>query len=255
MSKAQPDLPVDDRAADTWEPLIAVADAAGEDWPKLARLACRVIESATANADEDGSLNVKLLADICSVFAEEGQQHLATGGSFLPTADLVRHLKRIEESPWGDFELTARKLAQRLKPFGVRPGFNAAKTVRGYELKGFAEAFKRYLRPKASDRPKRGVDQQEHTENEDIQSVRNPSESVRDRTDGRFTDGLDTTAQPPIQAGPGDSSDTWTLPDATPAQNGHKHLCGCGAELVSQASIERGQCEECRLTANNAEKP
>ena len=54
LSKAEPDLPVDDRAADTWEPLVAVADAAGGDWPKLARSACRAIESATARANEDG---------------------------------------------------------------------------------------------------------------------------------------------------------------------------------------------------------
>ena len=250
LSKADPDLPVDDRAADTWEPLIAVADAAGGDWPKLARLACRSIESATANDDDDASLNVKLLIDIRAVFAERGQQYLAVGGSFLPSQELVVALRRIEESPWGDFELTPRKLAQRLKLFGIKPGFNAAKTQRGYVLEGFTDAFGRYLRPKASNRPKPGADQQEHAENEDIQSVRNPSESVRDRTDGRFTDGSDTTPEAAKYAGPGDIADTWTLPDAPPAENGHGHFCACGAKLLSRASIERGQCEECRLTAN-----
>ena len=33
LSAAEPDMPVEDRAADTWEPLIAVADAAGGHWP------------------------------------------------------------------------------------------------------------------------------------------------------------------------------------------------------------------------------
>lgn len=255
LSKAEPDLPVDDRAADTWEPLVAVADAAGGDWPKLARSACRAIESATAKADEDGSLNVKLLADIRAVFAEDRRQHLAVGGLFLPTADLVRSLRHIEESPWGDIELTPRKLAQRLKPFDVAPGFNAAKTVRGYALDSFADAFKRYLRPKASSRPRRDSDPEEHGESANFQSVRNPSESVQDRTDGRFTDGSHIAAETANGAGPNRISDTWTLSDVPPGENGHRHVCGCGAELLSRNSIERDQCEECHLTANNLGPP
>ena len=35
--RAEPAMPLEDRAADTWEPLIAVADLAGRDWPDLAR--------------------------------------------------------------------------------------------------------------------------------------------------------------------------------------------------------------------------
>ncbi|WP_374226445.1 DUF3631 domain-containing protein [Mycolicibacterium sp. PAM1] len=34
------DMPVEDRAADTWEPLVAIADAAGDRWAELARAAC-----------------------------------------------------------------------------------------------------------------------------------------------------------------------------------------------------------------------
>ena len=37
LAKAEPDLPVEDRAADTWEPLIIVAGLAGGDWPDRAR--------------------------------------------------------------------------------------------------------------------------------------------------------------------------------------------------------------------------
>ena len=32
-------------------------------------------------------------------------------------------------------------------------------------------------------------------------------------------------------------------------------LCGCGEELKSPASIRYGACEECRLTASNADQP
>ena len=39
VSGAEPELPtgIEDRAADSWEPLLAIADAAGADWPKRAR--------------------------------------------------------------------------------------------------------------------------------------------------------------------------------------------------------------------------
>lgn len=36
-----PVMPVEDRAADTWEPLVAVADLAGGAWPEAARAAYR----------------------------------------------------------------------------------------------------------------------------------------------------------------------------------------------------------------------
>ena len=41
LETATPAMPVEDRAADTWEPLVAVADLAGGGWPELARDACR----------------------------------------------------------------------------------------------------------------------------------------------------------------------------------------------------------------------
>ena len=45
LTAAEPIMPVgiEDRAADAWEPLLAVADAAGGDWPKKARAACGVV--------------------------------------------------------------------------------------------------------------------------------------------------------------------------------------------------------------------
>src|SRR5262249_48028773 len=41
ITGVEPDLPdgIEDRAADIWEPLIAIADEAGGDWPKRARAA------------------------------------------------------------------------------------------------------------------------------------------------------------------------------------------------------------------------
>ncbi|MFJ8624247.1 DUF3631 domain-containing protein [Kitasatospora sp. NPDC093550] len=48
VSRAVPDLPngIFDRAADVWEPLLAVADAAGGHWPERARTACTRLAKA-----------------------------------------------------------------------------------------------------------------------------------------------------------------------------------------------------------------
>ena len=52
---------LEDRAADNWEPLFAIAHAAGGDWPALAEQAAREL---SGRGREDNSLPVKLLADI-----------------------------------------------------------------------------------------------------------------------------------------------------------------------------------------------
>ena len=38
LAESEPPMPVEDRAADTWEPLVAVADLAGEEWPRLIQI-------------------------------------------------------------------------------------------------------------------------------------------------------------------------------------------------------------------------
>ena len=82
---------------------------------------------------------------------------------------LANELRDLEESPWNDNKsdtyLTPSKLAKRLKPFGVKPGHNPAKTARGYTLESLRDAFRRYLQPNPSSRPTPGADQHEHDEN------------------------------------------------------------------------------------------
>src|SRR6266700_225686 len=58
LRDAEPDMPVEDRAADTWEPLIAVADLAGGTWPARARMAAVAL---TAEDDTDTTLGARLL--------------------------------------------------------------------------------------------------------------------------------------------------------------------------------------------------
>src|SRR5204862_3717127 len=48
IAQARPQTPsgLNDRAADIWEPLLAIADLAGGDWPQLAREAAQQLSSS-----------------------------------------------------------------------------------------------------------------------------------------------------------------------------------------------------------------
>lgn len=69
LTVADAALPVelDDRAQDGWEPLIAIADAAGGDWPTRARRAAIAIFADRSVADDN--LGLRLLTDCREVFA------------------------------------------------------------------------------------------------------------------------------------------------------------------------------------------
>src|SRR5262245_5521560 len=71
--EARPDMPagVEDRNADMWESLLAIADIAGGDWPKLAREAAK--ELVKVAREEEPSLNIRLLTDLRTVFGNEEQ--------------------------------------------------------------------------------------------------------------------------------------------------------------------------------------
>lgn len=142
IGNARPQFPpgVADRDADVWEALLAVADAAGGDWPALARAAAVAL---VAQAKESTpSLGVRLLGDVRAVL----EDHLDR----MTTAALLEKLKALEEAPWSDLRgkpLDSRGLARLLKPYGI-----SSKTVRegdatakGYERADFADAWARYL--------------------------------------------------------------------------------------------------------------
>jgi hypothetical protein len=90
LEEAVPQMPVEDREGDTWEPLCAVADLAGGDWPERARQACKVLTGAESERD-DASSGVRLLADLKAIFGE------ADG---LYTKTILTRLHDLEEAPW-----------------------------------------------------------------------------------------------------------------------------------------------------------
>ena len=152
LNSARPLIPdqLSDRQADICEPLLAISDAAGGDWPQRARKA--LIELSTSDAQEE-SVNVKLLSDIRNVFD-------ASGTDRLPTKNLLDQLIEQEtDGPWaiwwesdirhGNVKGPAAKLARMLKCFGIKALVIRAdnSTPRGYLKTHFADAWERYCSP------------------------------------------------------------------------------------------------------------
>jgi len=142
---AEPDIPVQlsDRAADSWAPLLAIADAAGGDWPKTARQAA--LRLSDMGAFDNSTVRSELLRDLHSIFEEAGNP------TVLSTADLLASLHKMDERPWPTYhrgkELSARGLGSLLKPFGIHSDtirFGTT-TAKGYHRSAFDDAFSRYL--------------------------------------------------------------------------------------------------------------
>ena len=145
IKNADPQIPdeLNDRAADNWLPLLALADLARGDLPAKARQAA-VALSGSDNGESLG-LNGQLLADIRDVFT-------AAGADRLGSKDMAECLAHIEGRPWAEFgrqrrPISPNQLANLLRGFGVssrtiRVGDSTAK---GYDAGDFSDAFSRYL--------------------------------------------------------------------------------------------------------------
>jgi len=143
LRDADPPVPetLDDRAADNWRPLLAVADEAGGVWPARARDAAILL--SLGRSDEAGHRE-QLLADIRTVWAENGKDRL-------PSVDMVAALVAMKERPWGEIfrgrPLTPNGLARLLSGFGIAPKNvrTEAGVYKGYLRADFADASQRYL--------------------------------------------------------------------------------------------------------------
>jgi Protein of unknown function (DUF3631) len=141
-----PDMPpgVEDRAADVWEPLLAVADAAGGIWPTRAREAAIALVNAARQINP--SSGVRLLEDVRKVFGQRDAMF---------TSDLLAGLFALPESRWMAADrgapLTAVGLSTRLDGYGIRPAqvrlVPGGDQHRGYRKAWFQDAWLRYLTP------------------------------------------------------------------------------------------------------------
>lgn len=141
LAGMHPDLPeeLDDRAQDSWEPLLALAELAGGNWPERARRAALAL--STGEDREDESLTAQLLRDLHDLFAANGHKRFKT-------SDLLEQLHAIEESPWGEWygkPLSAHALSRLLRPYRIKtmPVKVDGETVRGYKVEQFEDAFHR----------------------------------------------------------------------------------------------------------------
>jgi putative DNA primase/helicase len=148
IGRARPSLPdsLNDRAQDNWEPLLAIADYAGSDWPRIARDAALKLSGA---AQEAKSLSAELLADIQEILKKRT-------GDRISTAELIQALIDDELKPWATYNkgkpISPRQLSKRLGDYGiksqtVREGHD---TCKGFMRNGFDDVFARYLPPPPS---------------------------------------------------------------------------------------------------------
>jgi 5S rRNA maturation endonuclease (ribonuclease M5) len=138
-----PEMPpgIEDRPADVWEALLAVADKAGGDWLDRAREAC--VALVAESRESSPSLGVRLLKDLKQIFGDA--EHLSTN-------DILNALYDIEEAPWASLKgkpLDPRGLAFRLRSYDIKPRDVriGEKVLKGYYADDLWDAWERYLPP------------------------------------------------------------------------------------------------------------
>jgi hypothetical protein len=152
LRAARPEVPAElsDRQADAWEPLIAIADAAGDEWPRRARAAAVELHSGQ-RLDVQASVGEATLRAVRKVFDETGQETLFT-------KEILPALIEDEEAPFaswwdprgledGRAKRYARDLAKHLRSYEIKPDkvYRDGEKDRGYKREWFEDAWRRYV--------------------------------------------------------------------------------------------------------------
>jgi putative DNA primase/helicase len=146
LAEWEPALPeeLDDRAADNWEPLLAIADLAGCGWPTRSRATALLLSGTRSESTDSGDVAVQLLSDVRLVLTAEATDRITTKA-------LLAALINLEGRPWADWSrgrpLSPRQLGTLLGRFGIKPGTIRVgeATPKGYLVGDFTDAFDRYL--------------------------------------------------------------------------------------------------------------
>jgi len=128
---------MNDREADCWRPLLAIADRICGDWPEQARAAAK----ALVKDNDDTSTGVQLLADIRTIFGTAEK---------LTSEVIVDELAKMEDRPWTEWSkgkpMSKAQLARQLGRFDIVPRTIriGGQTAKGYDIEQFSDAFSRY---------------------------------------------------------------------------------------------------------------
>lgn len=131
---------LNDRAADTYEPLAVIARIAGGDWPGKLAAAARALNGSASPANESAELLLDILACYFQFAAEK-----------FFSSDLVRILRARGASNCSKLfayeNLTEHTLAKTLRPYGIRPTSIriGPRVNKGYHGTDFREALARYV--------------------------------------------------------------------------------------------------------------
>ena len=138
-----PNMPVidNDRTADNWMPLLAIAALLGAEWLVNVEEAFRGLNVSYDKSDE--SINTLLLTDIKEIFTE-------TNFDKIHSSDLVIRLLELEDRPWGEYRhgkpITCNTLARLLSSFGIKPRqIRIGQNKQGYYASDFEDTFSRYI--------------------------------------------------------------------------------------------------------------
>ena len=119
---------LNNRAGDNWEPLFAIATAAGDEWLKATKAAALAMsQKAAQDSKSFGHYLLERLGDIFAERREELRRNSLPepeGRFFFRTKDLLPVLNADEEAPWREHKdqvLTAHKLGKELKEYDIVP--------------------------------------------------------------------------------------------------------------------------------------
>ena len=99
---------LNDRAADNWRPLLAVADLVGRNWPGIARAAAEALTGSEPATESTGQL---LLADVHEIFERRRVAVEENDERALLTRAIVGELIVMEERPWGAYGKAQKQIS------------------------------------------------------------------------------------------------------------------------------------------------